>query len=574
VNLSNLDRIWLADFEFGALDGALPEVRCAVFEEVRSGQQHRLWLDGTHPPPFPIEWAATDTLVAYYASAEIGCFLQLGWPLPPQVLDLFTEFRCLHNGLDLPAGSSLLGALTRYGLPHIESVEKGSMRELALRGGPYSLREQEELLDYCESDVKALHPLLKKMSPNLDLPRALIRGRYMVAVASMERVGIPIDTQLLRRLNDHWGQVKQRLVAEIDREYGVYEGGSFSTERFERYLIKQEIPWPRTDSGRLSLNDETFRSMAKKHPKLSALRELRHMLGQTRLMGFTVGPDGRNRCLLSPFRSRTSRNQPSNSKFIFGSSVWARGLIKPSAGMGLAYIDYSQQEFGIAAALSGDEAMREAYHSGDPYLSFAKLAGAVPPEATKKSHPRERSLFKATVLAVQYGMGPESLAQNIQKPLEEARHLLKMHRQTFRKFWKWSDSVVNYALLHKQLWTVLGWRLQLSGPRNVRSLANFPMQANGAEILRVACIQMFEAGIRICAPVHDAVLIEASLEALEQQTALAQDMMEGASEQILSGFRLKTDADFIRYPDRYCDEERGREFWEKMMAVLEDVENG
>jgi hypothetical protein len=70
-----------------------------------------------------------------------------------------------------------------------------------------------------------------------------------------------------------------------------------------------------------------------------------------------VGVDGRNRVMLSPFRSKTGRNRPSNSEFIFGSSAWLRGLIKPSSGYAIAYIDYEQQEFGIAAKLSGDANM-------------------------------------------------------------------------------------------------------------------------------------------------------------------------------------------------------------------------
>ena len=41
----------------------------------------------------------------------------------------------------------------------------------------------------------------------------------------------------------------------------------------------------------------------------------------------------------------------------------------------VAYVDWSQQEFGIAASLSGDAAMMEAYRSGDPYLTFGKQAG-------------------------------------------------------------------------------------------------------------------------------------------------------------------------------------------------------
>ena len=109
--------------------------------------------------------------------------------------------------------------------------------------------------------------------------------------------------------------------------------------------------------------------------------------------------------MLSAFRARTGRNQPSNTKFIFGPSVWLRGLIQPPPGYGIAYIDWAQQEFGIAAALSGDPLMMEAYCSGDPYLAFAKQAGAAPPDATKATHKAIRDQFKSTVLAVQYGMG-------------------------------------------------------------------------------------------------------------------------------------------------------------------------
>ena len=76
-------------------------------------------------------------------------------------------------------------------------------------------------------------------------------------------------------------------------------------------------------------------------------------------------------------------------------------MIKPPPGYGVAYIDWSQREFGIAAALSEDTAMMAACESGDPYLAFAKQAGAVPADATKASHGPTRELFKQCVLAVQ-----------------------------------------------------------------------------------------------------------------------------------------------------------------------------
>ena len=83
--------------------------------------------------------------------------------------------------------------------------------------------------------------------------------------------------------------------------------------------------------------------------------------------------------------------------------MWLRGLIKPVAGNAVAYVDWSQQEMGITAALSGDAAMMQAYRSGDPYLAFAKQAGAVPSDVTKDSHPIERNRFKVCALAVPGG---------------------------------------------------------------------------------------------------------------------------------------------------------------------------
>jgi DNA polymerase I-like protein with 3'-5' exonuclease and polymerase domains len=288
-----------------------------------------------------------------------------------------------------------------------------------------------------------------------------------------------------------------------------------------------------------------------------------------RLSDLQVGGDGRNRTLISAYRARTGRNQPSNTKFIFGPSVWLRGLIKPPPGYGIAYIDWEQQEFGIAAALSGDPLMMDAYRSGDPYLAFAKQAGAAPPEATKTTHKVVRDHFKSTVLAVQYGMGADALAQRIGQPPIRARELLRLHRETYRVFWAWSDRVVDHAMLTGSLHTVFGWRVRVPEVANDRSLRNFPMQANGAEMLRLACCLATERGIEVCAPVHDAVLICAPLDRLDADVERMQETMREASRIVLDGFELGTDAKFIRYPDRYMDE-RGTVMWERVMKLIDE----
>jgi DNA polymerase I len=572
LDLLPFKEIWAVDFEFGSQPGENPEPVCLVARELKSGRKIRHWRDqfGT-APPYPI---GPDVLfVAYYASAEIGCHLALGWPPPQRVLDLFTEFRNHTNGIPTVSGAGLLGALAHHGLDGIGTVEKDEMRDLVLRGGPWLDAERVAILDYCESDVAALARLLPVMLPNIDIPRALLRGRYMTAAARMERNGVPIDIATLSRVRKHWLDVQDQLIADIDVNYGVYDRRTFKADRFAAWLVYKNIPWPRLESGRLDLGDNTFRDMARTYPAIAPLRELRTALSEMRLSDLAVGSDGRNRTILSAFRARTGRNQPSNTKFIFGPSVWLRGLIQPPSGYGIAYIDWAQQEFGIAAALSSDPLMMEAYRSGDPYLTFAKQAGAAPPYATKATHKAIRDQFKSTVLAVQYGMGADALAQRLGQPPIRARELLRLHRETYRVFWAWSERAVDYAMLTGSLHTTFGWCVQVPPEANSRSLSNFPMQANGAEMLRLACCLATEQGIEVCAPVHDAVLICAPRDRLDADVARMQEAMREASRVVLNGFELGTDAGIVKYPDRYADP-RGAVMWERVMKLIHEQQAG
>lgn len=560
--------VWIVDTEFHAPPGERPEPICLVARKYPSGQTIRLQanaMTGMDHPPFAV--GEQSLFVAFYASAELGCFLSLGWPIPINVLDLFVEFRNLTNGIPTPSGAGLLGALVYFGLDGAGTVEKDSMRNLAIRGGPWTKEEQAALLDYCESDVLALTALLTAMESGLDMERALLRGRYMAAVARIEYTGTPVDQTRLTLLRDNWETIQDKLIKEIDKNYKVFDGRTFKMIRFQAWLAKNKIPWPYHPSGHLDLGADTFKEMAKTFPEVAPLRELRASLSQMRLAEIAVGQDFRNRCMLSAFRARTGRNQPSNSRFIFGPSKWLRSLIQPKQGYGLAYIDWSQQEFGIAAALSGDTAMMDAYTSGDPYLAFAKQAGAVPESATKKTHKTDRNQFKACVLAVQYGMGEVSLASRIGQPVSRARELLRLHRQTYQTFWNWSDSVVDHAMLKGKLWTTFGWTIRVGIDPNPRFLRNFPMQANGAEMLRLACCFATEQGIRVCAPIHDAILIEASLEDLQKTISTTQKIMQEVSSIVLNGFTLRSDVDTIRYPDRYVDEQGGQ-MWDTIWQLI------
>ena len=572
--LDAFDELWACDTEYTAPTGHRPTPICLVARELRTGRTVRMWADemaSRKAAPFRTDERAL--FVAYAAAAEFSVFQVLNWPAPARVLDLYFEFRALTNCRETPSGKGLLGALVYHGLPAMVATEKDEMRQLAIRGGPFTQTEQEALLAYCEEDVVALERLLVAMEPRLDVPRALLRGRYAWTVACMEHWGIPIDRPMVEHLKTCWPAVQGKIVAAVNDRYGVYEGTTFKEDRFARYLAKNNIPWPYLASGRLDLSDDVFRSQARAHPAISELREARASLGKMRLFqDLAIGPDDRNRTAIMPFQSRTGRNQPSNAKFVFGTSRWLRGLIRPAEGWAVAYIDYSQQEFAIAAALSHDVAMMQAYRSGDPYLAFAKHAGLAPPEATKASHPAQRNLCKQCVLAVQYGMGPESLAVKIGGATCDANRLLRLHRETYPTYWNWSQSAVDRATLSGEITTVFGWPVRVGStagsPRfvaNPRSLANFPCQANGAEMLRLGCCMLAEHGIGLCAPIHDAVLIEAPLDQINGEVVRARGIMAEASRIVLDGFEVGTDEKIVCWPERYVDE-GGEEFWNTVMG--------
>lgn len=534
--LNDEPRLWLADFRYDREPGERLKPSSLIAKEHRTGKLVRLERSKlSSDPPYQI---GPDALLVCYDASQLGCHLALDWPVPARVLDLKAEFRCLTSGHGLTHDHTLNDALAHFGVAQQGSIE----------------------------DVEEL---LLRIAPQLNLGHASLRGRYMTAVARMESLGVPVDMDVFERLRNEWENVQLALIRRVDRDYGVYDGTRFNVRRWAAWLNRHRIAWPRLSPGKLDLRQDTFHEMALTHPEVGPIKELRATLSQLGVCKLAVGSDGRNRCPLRPFASKTGRNQPSTNQFIFGPAVWVRGLIRPNPGMAVAYVDYEQQEFGIAAALSGDAAMTAAYESGDPYLTFAKQAKAIPQDATKQSHRNERDVFKMCALGVQYGMGAPSLAQRLDVDSAKAQAFLRLHKATYPAYWRWSKRVGEQGRKDGNLTAAFGWRLNVSRESKLRSVRNFPLQANAAEMLRLACIALTEKGVGVCAPVHDALLIEAPVGEIEQAVANTHQAMQRASEVVLGGFRLRTESKTVRFPDRYMDP-RGWQMWQTVMEVLNE----
>ena len=93
------------------------------------------------------------------------------------------------------------------------------------------------------------------------------------------------------------------------------------------------------------------------------------------------------------------------------------------------------------------------------------------------------------------------------------------------------------------------------------------MQANGAEILRLACCLATECGVEVCAPVHDALMICARFDRLDQDIATTRAAMVEAGRVVLAGFELGVDV-HTPAPHRYMDG-RGKEMWDRVLALVQ-----
>lgn len=147
-------------------------------------------LSATRVPPYSTGENAL--LICFVGEATAGCHMVLGWPQPSRIVDLSVEFRNLTNGRSKPCGDGIIGALVWFGLPASGAIccrQTGSD-------------------DSCE--VAALEQLFLAMRCRLDLPRALLRGRYLIAAARIETTGVPVDVAKLEALKRHWRNIISR----------------------------------------------------------------------------------------------------------------------------------------------------------------------------------------------------------------------------------------------------------------------------------------------------------------------------------------------------------------------------
>ena len=582
-----ITRVLTIDTEFRLDENFRQHVVCIVAHEYPSGRTYRIWLDEDQTTMFQLPCDEGTLWVSFVATAELRSMLALGHRLPKRVLDLYVENRWLHNLQESNDERhrkkdekffGLTATLRRFGCDSMGAEEKNEMRELILRGGTYAEQQKIDIVDYCESDVYALDALLPKMLPTIDIRRAIARGSYIIEIAKIEDRGIPIDVPRLETIRARRDELILHLVSR-HRHIDVYEGTTFDQKKFETFLVRNGLAerWRKTHTGMYTSEDSYMEEMGQYFPKIEELRQLKKVVLQLQRDRFQAGFDHRARCPIWSFSSITGRNQPSagnkqkkgirsESPYVFGLPKALRFLIRPAPGMALAYIDWEQQEFAIAALMSGDKEMIRAYKTGNPFLALAKKRGEVPQNATKNTHPAEHEKFKAVVHGLNYGRTKHGLSRVLGLPIEECAKLLRGYWKTFSTYAEWRKTVHTLMFGYGRLWVWDGWQCLLGDKPNVKSVLNWPVQSTGGVLLRLAIVLAARKGVRIIGPVHDAVLVEARDEDIEEHVRLATEAMDEACRAVL-GDVIRTERQIIRADGRFYDK-KGEKLWDDICEFM------
>ncbi len=273
---AGIEHIWIADTEFYGSDGDLPVPVCAVFHNPLTGGTLRQWYEPGETPRPPVPLNSWNLFIAFAAQAELMTFIQLGWEMPARILDLFIEYRHLNNEyyrvqeMKAQKAFNLLAAASAYGI-HLESAEfKKGMRDLILRGHPYTPEEQAKILDYCELDVQETSGLAEKMWADIpDLRSAVFRGASARGFAWARATGIPVAADKLRQVNTHWSAISAELAKQVQDDFPVFLPGSADIapslwrDFFSRLGWLEN--WPKTGGAKRRVEPQSLnRSVMKK----------------------------------------------------------------------------------------------------------------------------------------------------------------------------------------------------------------------------------------------------------------------------------------------------------------------
>ena len=369
-------------------------------------------------------------------------------------------------------------------------------------------------------------------------------------LARMEQIGFLVDRRALSEFGDSLNAgisaLQESVWQRAGHEFNINSPKQLGTVLYEELMLPSG---KKTKTG-WSTNADVLDKLRGKHPIVDEVLEYRELtkLKSTYAEGLlkVIGEDGR---IHTSFQmtvtdtGRLSSREPNLQNIPIRKKLGAqiRRMFVAAPGKVLVDADYSQIELRLLAHISGDEAMREAFLSGEDFHAVtASKVFNVPLEEVSATL---RSRAKAVNFGIVYGISAFSLSQDIGVYPNEAKAYMDAYLEKYHGVRDYMKRVVEEAKEKGYVSTLYGRRRELpelkSSNFNLRSFGervalNMPIQGTAADIIKLAMVHVDERlrreklEARLLLQVHDELIVECPEAETEAVSRILREEMENA----------------------------------------------
>lgn len=369
-------------------------------------------------------------------------------------------------------------------------------------------------------------------------------------LASMERLGIKVDSQILRDLSKEieieLTDIERRIYAGAGMTFNINSPKQLSEVLFEKLGLK---PAKKTKTG-FSTDEEVLTSLGALHEVPSMIISFRQLskLKSTyvdAILDIIDPSTGRvhtsfNQTVTATGRLSSSRPNLQNIPVRGDAALRIREAFVPDAGFFFLCADYSQIELRIVAHMSGDPVLTDAFKRGEDIhtRTASEVFGVMPGLVT--SELRRRA--KAINFGIIYGMGPYGLSTELGISVKEATEYIDLYFARYKAVKEFMDRAVSEAAKTGYTMTLFGRRRfipELKSPVDStyrfgqRLAINTPIQGTAADMIKAAMInidrRLVKEGLRsrMLLQIHDELVFEASIDEKEALSSMVKSEMEG-----------------------------------------------
>jgi len=537
------------------------------FTTVDTADGLNAWLAGLSDSAYPIALHMGDISMSIAAQDGACCMVNLGGDLlmpgldPVEVLTALSPVLCAYPAI-VHDGKRLWHQLDKLHLPlpekfdwdtmlgaYLINPQEKSYTYAALRGElPEDARGVLSLAAWQKSKIAADQMLHLMQDVEMPLSRVLF---------NMEQVGFTVDTAFLRTLGDRYTTQIEEAKSAVFKACGVKPFNLNSTQQLGDVLFDQlGLPHGKKTSRGYSTSAEVLENLRDIAPEIiDPLLRYRQLtkLNSTYIEGLLRLTEA-NGCQPGTGRVHSTFDQVATATGRISSSEpnlqnipvrteegrEIRQAFLPREGWVLLDADYSQIELRLMAHFSGDEAMLDAFRTGqDVHARTASEIFDVPLEQVDSTL---RSRAKAVNFGIIYGISGFGLARNTGVTQQEARSFISRYFAKYPGVKRFMDTAVEDGQQNGYALTLMGRRRylpELTASNAMvrefgkRAAMNTPVQGTAADIIKLAMVRVDEAlrreklQSRLILQVHDELLLECPPEEVKTASRILQEAMEG-----------------------------------------------